>query len=102
MDLTHRPTTNPLVVLREESDDWALLFHPDSGDTYGLNPTSVAIWKSIDGSRSIGKICQAIQERFVNIPDNVDDLVVEFMASLEARGLITILPPMPENEDMNV
>ena len=32
--MTHedKPIANPLIVLREEFDDWAILFDPDSGD----------------------------------------------------------------------
>ena len=28
------PIANPLIVLREEFDDWAILFDPDTGDAY--------------------------------------------------------------------
>ena len=88
MNLTHCPIANPLIVLREESDDWALLFHPDSGETFGLNPTSVAIWKSIDGARSIVEICRVIEDDFGNVPDNAADLA--------AKDLITIGTPTGE------
>ena len=34
---TEKPIANPLIVLREEFDDWAILFDPDTGDAFGLN-----------------------------------------------------------------
>ena len=40
---------NPLMVLREEFDDWALLFDPDTSHSYGLNQVSVFIYKRLDG-----------------------------------------------------
>ena len=38
---------NPLIVCREEFDGSAILFNPDTGDTYGLNPVALLIWKAI-------------------------------------------------------
>jgi len=51
-----KPVANPLVVLREEFDDWAVLFDPDSGNAFGLNPLGVFIWKLLDGHRTIEDI----------------------------------------------
>ena len=34
-----RPIANPSVVLREEFDDWAVLFDSDSGNSLALDPT---------------------------------------------------------------
>ena len=31
-----KPVANPLIVLREEFDDWAILFDPDTGNAFGL------------------------------------------------------------------
>ncbi len=32
------PVANPSVVLREEFDNRAILFDPDTGDAFGINP----------------------------------------------------------------
>ena len=39
-----KPIANPYVSLREEFDDWAVLFNPDTGRGYGLSPTGVYLW----------------------------------------------------------
>ncbi|RPJ51839.1 MAG: SynChlorMet cassette protein ScmD, partial [Acidobacteria bacterium] len=44
-----RPIANPTVVLREEFDDWAVLFNPDTAAAVGTNPVGVAVWKRMDG-----------------------------------------------------
>ncbi len=46
---SEKPIANPSVVLREEFDDWAVLFDPDTGRGFGLNPTGVYLWKLLDG-----------------------------------------------------
>ena len=47
---------NPMVIHREELDDWAVLFNPDANETYALDPVSSLIWKKLDGEHSIKDI----------------------------------------------
>lgn len=35
--------THSHLVLREEFDDWAVIFDPDRGNTYALNPIGVIL-----------------------------------------------------------
>lgn len=42
-----------LVVFREEFDDRAILFDPESGNAFGLNQVSAFIWKRLDGKNTI-------------------------------------------------
>ena len=48
-----KPIVNPYVQLREEFDDWAILFNPDTGRGFGLNPTGVYVWKLLDGAHTV-------------------------------------------------
>ena len=48
-----KPKVNPTVVLREEFDDWAILFDPDTNVTLGINPMGVYIWKCLDGKHTV-------------------------------------------------
>ena len=41
MEGIKKPVANPMVVLREEFDDWALLFDPDTNDIFTIDPVSV-------------------------------------------------------------
>ena len=53
MDREHLPVTNPSIVFREEFDDWALLFDPDTGESYGVNPVGAFIWKELRGGKHL-------------------------------------------------
>ena len=64
MNRTDRPIANPIVVLREEFDDWAVLFNPDTADAVGTNPVGVAVWKRMDGKRSLKEIVLEIKTQF--------------------------------------
>ncbi|MCP4754445.1 MAG: SynChlorMet cassette protein ScmD [Proteobacteria bacterium] len=78
---------NPLVILREEFDDWAVLFDPDSGKGCGLNPVGVYIWKRLDGKHTVEAIVKALRVDCNNVPDNADNYVNTFVADLLERGL---------------
>lgn len=49
---------NPIVVLRKEFDDWAVLFNPDTAEAVGVNPVGVAIWEKLNGKNTIAASAQ--------------------------------------------
>lgn len=86
MNQTDRPVANPIVVLREEFDDWAVLFNPDTADAVGTNPVGVAVWKRMDGKRSIEEIVSEIKNSFEDTSDAVSKEVVAFVNRLAENG----------------
>jgi len=85
---TRNALANPQIVLREEFDDWAILFDPDTGDAFGLNPTGVFVWKLLDGRHSMDDIVQELRNEADGVPDDVPQQIVEFVQSLEKQGLV--------------
>lgn len=83
----NKPVVNPLVVLREEFDDWAILFDPDSGDAFGLNPIGVHIWKRLDGNHAVKDILRDLQEGYEDVPDEAEGDLQEFIEDLVQLGL---------------
>lgn len=78
---------NPLIVLREEFDDWALLFDPDTSHSYGLNPVSVFIYKRLDGKHSVEEIMTELRSACQNPPEEAEADVQLFLDDLVANGL---------------
>lgn len=76
------------LVLREETDDWAILYDPDSGQSFGLNPVSVLIWKNLDGRNTIEKIVRIVKHRCYNVDKNIEKHILEFIKELLENGLI--------------
>ena len=81
-----RPIANPLIVLREEFDDWAILFDPDSGKGYGINPVSVFIWKLLDGKHTVQNIMTELLENCEDAPDDAAERVQAFIDDLVEHG----------------
>jgi SynChlorMet cassette protein ScmD len=82
------PVQNPVVVLREEFDDWAVLFNPDTAKALGVNPVGVAIWQLIDSRRSIIDIVAEIKELFSEVPETVDKEASDFVDILHKDGFL--------------
>jgi SynChlorMet cassette protein ScmD len=84
-----KPIANPVVMLREEFDDWAVLFNPDAGlgfGGFGLNPTGVFVWKLLDGEHTHDAIVQKIREH-ENVPEDASDHIKAFVDALLVEGL---------------
>ena len=88
MNPTDRPIANPIVVLREEFDDWAVLYNPDTAYAAGTNPVGVAIWKLMDGKRSLEDIALKIKNSFEDTPDAAFKEIAAFVNRLAENGFV--------------
>ena len=87
MNNGERPIVNPYVVLREEFDDWAILFNPDTGRGFGLSPTGVYLWKLLDGRHALDALLEYIRSHVDNVPQDASDHIKAFVYGLVAEGL---------------
>jgi SynChlorMet cassette protein ScmD len=88
MNTTDRPIANPVVVLREEFDDWAVLFNPDTADAVGINPVGAAVWKRMDGKKTLEGIVSEIQNGFEGVPGAALDEIAAFIDKLSDDGFV--------------
>jgi SynChlorMet cassette protein ScmD len=75
------------VVLRQEFDNWAILFDPDTGNAFGLKPIGVFVWKCLDGTHTIQDILKELRENCEGVPEDAQDHLKEFIGSLAEQGL---------------
>ncbi len=83
-----KPIANPVAVLREEFDDWAVLFNPDTADAVGINPVGVVAWKLMDGRNTVADIVAAVEAHFADVPGTAESEIASFVKELEERGLV--------------
>ena len=88
MELADKPIANPAVVLREEFDDWAVLFNPETADAVAINPVGVAIWKMMDGQRDAKEIAARIEEQFAHVPGSAASEIQTFIIELAEQGFV--------------
>ena len=73
---------NPSVMLHEGFDDYAVLYHPETNQSFGLNPLGLLIWKMLDRERPVGEIITAIRERCEAVPEDMEADVESFLNEL--------------------
>lgn len=79
---------NPSVILREEFDDWGVLFDTEKGEGFCINPMGIFIWKQFDGNTTITTILNDIQKEFRDTPEDLQDHVQLLMNELQDHKLI--------------
>ena len=83
---------NPDMVLREEDQDGALLFNPDTNQVKVINNTGLFIWNLCDGNHEIASMAAALKEAFANVPDDKVDVQIQaFMNEMSDSGFIGVL-----------
>ena len=85
-----KPIANPYVVLREEFDDWAVLFNPDNVTGFGLNPTGVHVWKLLDGEHTLAALLEELRDHADALTEDASGHIMAFVDALVARGLATL------------
>jgi len=81
------PVANPLAILREDFDDWFVLFDPDLDTGFGLNSVGAFIWKRLDGRNTMQDIMAELRSSCANIPDEAECFVRDFIQHLVDKGL---------------
>lgn len=85
---TPNPIANPVVSLREDFDEWAVLFNPDTADVVGINPVGVVVWNLMDGEHSLEDILLEVKDRFTDVSATADSEVTDFVRNLAEQGFV--------------
>jgi len=88
VDDSQKPTANPCVLLREEFDDWAVPFNPDTGRGFGLNRVGVYLWKLFDGRHSVHDIAEVLDRDAREVPQEAAGHIITFIEELAGHGLV--------------
>lgn len=79
---------NPDIVLREEDEDGALLFNPDTSEVRVLNATGLFIWKRCGGA-AMDELLAAVTDAFEDVPQGrVRSDVEDFVSGLLEAGFM--------------
>jgi hypothetical protein len=67
MENPKRYKVNPVVSFRDEGDDGALLYNPDTDDSAIINPTGRSIWNLLATPRTLDEIAAHLTATFRNV-----------------------------------
>lgn len=74
------------LVIREESDNYAILYDPDNGQSFAINPVCVVICRLLDGNHPVGQIATEIRRIFSDAPETVEEDIRSLLDVLVQRG----------------
>ena len=67
----------------------AVLFDPDTGSMFVLNPTAALLWQCLDGTASLGELAGDVEVAFGVTRDEAERDVLDFARALAERGLLS-------------
>ncbi len=79
---------HPLIVFRREFDGTGLLFNPDNGKIFGLNPTAALIWQALEQGQSETEILTMLGEKLNMLPESAADDLTKFLNTLCQKGVL--------------
>jgi len=77
----------PGIVLEVETDNWGILFNPETDFSFGINPVSVFIWKQMETGHRLQDLVKKVVENCTNVPDGVEEDVTQFIETLLEKEL---------------
>lgn len=83
------PARNPDVTHQRLQGGEAVLLHLESGEYHELNPTGALVWSLMDGDRSVAEIAGAVRERVDDPPDDLVQVIRDFLGALRDRDLVS-------------
>jgi SynChlorMet cassette protein ScmD len=86
--LSNLPISSPVCVFREEFDDWAVLFSPDTAHAVSINPVGVATWELLDGRRPLDDLVAEVRARYGAVPDAAQQEIAASVQDLAQRGFV--------------
>ncbi len=86
---------NPDVSLREETEDGAMLFNPDTSRIQIINPTGLFIWKQCNGTHTLEAIAQAMAAEYEGAPlEEIAADVRAFIDHMVQNGFMGTVEPV--------
>ncbi len=79
---------SPNLVLREESDDWGVLFDPDTGNSVALNPVAISMFKAMQQTQDMHSIISIIHKEYEEVPASLNQDIIDLIETLTEGGFI--------------
>ena len=79
---------NPSLVFRKEFDQSGLLFNPDDGRIFTLNPTTAFICEKLQAETTKEEILAAMQAKIRNVPAEAESDLEAFLTQLRNAGFL--------------
>lgn len=88
MDKKTRFELNEPSVVSETIEGESVIINLDTGIYYSMQRTAAAIWEQIEQRRTVGDILDRIKAQFVDVGEDIDAQVQQFLKELVEEALV--------------
>jgi hypothetical protein len=71
-----------------EIDDTILLLDLTNGDFFELDTVGAAIWRGLDGARTLGELAQGLAAEYEVAVETIGSDIIAFVTDLRAKNLV--------------
>lgn len=86
----------PEIVFRDDFQDDALLFDPETDKAYRLNRTGVLVWQALESGATVEEVIERVRAKTSEHPSTLDADVRAFFMLLQDKALIGRIAGMEE------
>jgi hypothetical protein len=79
---------NNNVALKQEYEDWGILFHHETNQGIVVNQVGMMIWEALGDGNDLAAIVAIIENEFEDAPATLADDVREFLEALIRAGFV--------------
>ncbi len=75
---------NPVISFKDEGDEGAVLYNPDTDKVVIVNPVGAEIWRFMEEQRTADEVVAMLTENFSGVdPDRAREDMIEFLNNFE-------------------
>lgn len=86
----------PEIVFRDDFQDDALLFDPETDKAYRLNRTGVLVWQALETGATVEEVIGRVRANTSDHPASLEDDVRGFYSLLQEKSLIGLVHELDE------
>ena len=76
------------VELKQEYDDWGILFNTETNQGIVVNLVGMMIWEALGEGNDLAGITSSLEKEFEDAPDSLAEDVQEFLNQLVRAGAV--------------
>lgn len=88
-----RISIKPGIVLKEEPDNWGILYNPENDFSFGINPVGVLTWNLLQACKAkptVSQLSALVQIKCNNAPPEANEEIENFLQVLVEKELVDV------------
>ena len=84
----HQFVRHASVELKQEYEDWGILFNTETNQGIVVNLVGMMIWEALGEGNDLAGITASLKNEFEDVPETLAEDVLEFLGELIQAGVV--------------